>query len=93
MKKKYPVLKGFLEGPIEKGRDNSGEYCGLKVWCPHCANFHYHGWYLKDGFQKKTHRASHCSHYDGYYIQPFPKRMQNQKLMTRVDKIKNKMEM
>lgn len=60
----YPLLVGFLA--------NDGKQ--VKVWCPFCRKWHYHG--ADEGMRKRkgSHRVGHCHHVGsgfrgtGYYI-------------------------
>lgn len=71
-KKARPLLVGEVN---ENGN--------IKVWCPYCADYHFHGW---DGEREDEvqHRVAHCSNpspfldfHDeigrGYYIGKAPK--------------------
>ena len=52
MKKKYPVLRGFI----------SPDGKTIKVWCAFCNSFHVHGWTPGEGRDryKGGHRVAHC---------------------------------
>jgi len=52
MKKKYPVLRGFI----------SPDGKTIKVWCAFCNAFHVHGWTPGEGRDrhKGGHRVAHC---------------------------------
>ena len=60
----YPLLVGFL----------TQDYRQVKVWCPFCRKWHYHG--VDAGMYKRkgSHRVEHCHPTDsvfsetGYYI-------------------------
>jgi hypothetical protein len=48
----YPILVGFLTHDRRQ----------VKVWCPFCRKWHYHGadeWMYK---RKGSHRVGHCHH-------------------------------
>jgi hypothetical protein len=32
----------------------------IKVWCPFCAVYHYHGWPEPNSFSSPDHRVAHC---------------------------------
>ena len=64
-RKDIPVLKGFYSGPIQ-----------IKVWCPFCQTWHFHG--AVERFTKtegEGHRSAHCTNEkspflkSGYYIE------------------------
>jgi hypothetical protein len=62
--KEYPLLVGFLA--------NDGRQ--VKVWCPFCKKWHYHGVDAGMFKRKGSHRVEHCHPIDsvfsdtGYFI-------------------------
>jgi len=59
-----PLLVGFL----------TQDHRQVKVWCPFCRKWHYHGVDADMYRRKGSHRVEHCHHVDsgfygtGYYI-------------------------
>ena len=60
----YPLLVGFLTYDRRQ----------VKVWCPFCRRWHYHGVDEDMLNNKGSHRVGHCDHIEfgfrvsGYYI-------------------------
>lgn len=62
-----PILRGVLNGRIQ-----------VKVFCPNCDLYHYHGWDRSADMSRIEHRAPHCYppsvtfEHGGYYIGLLP---------------------
>ncbi len=60
----YPLLVGFLTHDRRQ----------VKVWCPFCRRWHYHGADEEMITRKGSHRVGHCDYFEfgfratGYYI-------------------------
>jgi hypothetical protein len=63
-----PILRGVLDGiPDEHNWP-------IKVWCPHCRDYHHHGWPINAATDALFHRVAHCLTIDrrGRRLSPSP---------------------
>lgn len=79
-RKARPLLRGILVevGPWRDDRERPGyqrRWATIAVWCPHCAEWHHHGWNPADDGTVASHRVAHCPfdsespfEAEGYYI-------------------------
>jgi hypothetical protein len=63
-----PVLRGVFYGIPDEHNWR------IKVWCPHCRDYHHHGWPIKAAIDALFHRVAHCSTIDrrGRRLPPSP---------------------
>jgi len=72
---KYPVLKGFYVGEGQ-----------IKVWCPFCQVWHFHGCEEFTKTDGEGHRVAHCfDYFDGRSESPLRATGYIVKLITRKD--------
>jgi hypothetical protein len=65
MKRHNSKATPLLVGELREGQ--------LRVWCPHCKTYHWHGWNAANRSDDVEHRVAHCGEGSpfrdgGYYI-------------------------